>query len=284
MKPIQRAGVVIKPHASGVEAVLTDLEAYLGRRGIACVLEDVAAEKLGRPAASGVPRAEIAAAVDLVLVLGGDGTLLGVAHFAARAGIPVMGVNLGSLGFLTEVPVAEMTLALDALLEGREDIISRRMMLETSYEGAPELVLNDLVVHKAAEARMIQLGIAVDGHQVAILKGDGLIVATPTGSTAYSLAAGGPIIQPKVPAIALTPICPHTLTFRPTVISSEARVRIDLLTAGEKVFLTLDGQRGRRLPDGAAVEAWRAKEALALVTSPRRRYFGLLREKLGWAG
>ena len=284
MKSILRAGVVIKSHAPRVEAVLADLEAYLERRGIACVLETQAAEKLGRPDSAGVPREEIPAASDLIVVLGGDGTLLGVAHLAARAGVPVMGVNLGSLGFLTEVPISEMTLTLDALLDGRGDIISPRMMLEAVWRGTAELVLNDLVINKGAKARMIHFGITVNEREVATVKADGLIVATPTGSTAYSLAAGGPIIQPKVPAIALTPICPHSLSFRPTVISSDARVRIDLLTTGEKVFLTLDGQRGGKMEDGEVVEVRRAEAALDLVTSPQRKYFGLLREKLGWAG
>lgn len=284
MKPIHRAGVVIKAHAPGVEAVLADLESHLLRRGVACVLESQAAEKLGRPASSGSPREEIPTASDLVVVLGGDGTLLGIAHLAARAGVPVMGVNLGSLGFLTEVPISEMNLTLDALLDGRADIISPRMMLETVWRGAAELVLNDLVINKGAKARMIQFGITVNQRDVATVRADGLIVATPTGSTAYSLSAGGPIIQPKVPAIALTPICPHTLSFRPTVISSEARIRIDLLTTGEKVFLTLDGQRGGKIEDGEVVEIRRSEAALDLVTSPQRSYFGILREKLGWAG
>ncbi|MBM3312274.1 MAG: NAD(+)/NADH kinase [Candidatus Aminicenantes bacterium] len=283
MKKINRAGVVIKPHAPGVERVLADLASYLERRGIAVVLETQAAEKLGRPAGEGLPREEIPAAADLVVVLGGDGTFLGVAHAAARARVPVLGVNMGSLGFLTEVPIAEMTLALDALLAGREGIISSRIVLEATWSGGTELVLNDAVINKGAKARMIEMGLAVNGHDVATLRADGLIVATPTGSTAYSLAAGGPIIQPRVPAIVLTPICPHTMTFRPCVISSDSTVKVDLLTKGEKVFLTLDGQRGGRMAEGEGVTIKRAEAVLELVTSPQRRYFGLLREKLGWA-
>jgi len=283
MRTIRRAGVVIKPHSPGVERVLADLILYFERRGIESLLESQAAEKAGRPASSGLPREEIPAASDLVVVLGGDGTFLGIAHAAARAGVPVLGVNMGSLGFLTEVPISEMALALDALLDGREDLISPRMVLETSWSGGTELVLNDVVINKGAKARMIELGLAVNGNDVATLRADGLIVASPTGSTAYSLSAGGPIIQPHVPAIVLTPICPHTLTFRPCVISSDASVRIALLTKGEKVFLTLDGQRGGRMSDGEAVAIKRAEAVLELVTSPRRRYFGLLREKLGWA-
>jgi NAD+ kinase len=284
MKPIKRAGVVIKPHAPRANAVLAELAGYLERRGLEVLCESQAAEKLGRPAAAGLSREEIPAASDLVIVLGGDGTLLSIAHLAARAGVPVMGVNLGNLGFLTEVPIAEMILTLDALLDGRDDIISPRILLEATWRGSAELVLNDIVINKGAKARMIELGIAVDDRNVATLRADGLIVATPTGSTAYSLSAGGPIIQPKVPAIVLTPICPHTLTFRSSVVSSDSRVRIDLLTAGEKVFLTLDGQRGGKMEDGESVAVRRAEAVLDLVTSPQRIFFGLLREKLGWAG
>jgi len=283
MRKIQRAGVVIKPHAPGVERVLAELTLCLERHGIVCLLEPQAAERIGRPASAALAREEIPGTSDLVVVLGGDGTLLGIAHAAARARVPVLGVNMGSLGFLTEVPIAEMILTLDALLDGREDLISPRMVLEASWSGGTELVLNDVVINKGAKARMIELGLAVNGNDVATLRADGLIVATPTGSTAYSLSAGGPIIQPKVPAIVLTPICPHTLTFRPCVISSDASVRIALLTKGERVFLTLDGQRGGRMEDGESVAIKRAEAVLELVTSPQRRYFGLLREKLGWA-
>jgi NAD+ kinase len=285
MKTIKRAGVVIKPHAPGVERVLAELASYLEGRGIVALFETQAAEKLGRLPASGtgLPREEIPAASDLVIVLGGDGTLLSVAHVAARRHVPVLGVNLGSLGFLTEVPIPEMTLTLDALLGGRDDLLSPRMVLEVAWSGGTDLVLNDAVINKGAKARMIEMGLAVNGNDVASLRADGLIVATPTGSTAYSLSAGGPIIQPRVPAIVLTPICPHTLTFRPCVISSESTVRVELLTKGERVFLTLDGQRGGRMADGEVVTVSRAEVTLDLVSSPKRRYFGLLREKLGWA-
>jgi len=280
MKPIRRAGVVIKPHAPGIAEVIVQLGEYLAAKGIVCVLEEEAAEKIGR--SDGLPRAQVPAESDLVVVLGGDGTLLSVAHIAARQGIPVMGVNLGSLGFLTEVPLAEMMLALDALLSGREDVISPRMLLESTWHGTTDLTLNDIVINKGAKARMIQFAISVDGREIAKLRADGLVVATPTGSTAYSLAAGGPIIQPYVPAIVLTPICPHTLSFRPTVISSDAQVTIGLRTPGEKVFLTLDGQRGGKMESGDVVEIRKADCFLKLVTSPKRNYFDLLQEKLRW--
>lgn len=282
MKRIERVGVVIKAHADGVEDVLAELGAYLRGRGLAWVLEEAAAAKLGLP--GGLPRESVPSAADLVVVLGGDGTLLSVAVNAARAGVPVMGVNLGSLGFLTEVPRSEMTLTLEALLEGREGILSPRMMLEARWGGGTDLVLNDIVLNKGAKARMIQFAIGVNGREIAGLRADGLVVATPTGSTAYSLSAGGPIIKPSVPAIVLTPICPHSLSFRPTVISSDSLVRVEPRSPGEKIFLTLDGQRGGKLEDDAVVEVRRADESLLLVTSPRRNYFELLQEKLRWAG
>jgi NAD+ kinase len=280
MKTVRRAGIVIKPHAPGVAEVISGLTAALEARGIAPVLERAAAEKVGR--ADGLTRESIPDACDLVVVLGGDGTFLSVAHAAARADVPVMGVNLGSLGFLTEIPLAEMTLALDAVLSGRTDIISPRMMLSTTFRGKTELTLNDIVFNKAAKARMIHYVLSVNGLEIAALRADGLVVATPTGSTAYSLSAGGPILQPSVPAILLTPICPHTLSFRPTVVSSDSVIRVEVRTPGEEVYLTLDGQRGGEMDSEGVVEIRKADHVLRLVTSPQRRYFGLLQEKLRW--
>jgi len=280
MIKINRVGVVIKPHAPGIEDILTKLDADLLKRGIECVLEKVAAQKLGR--SDGPNREEIPGQVDLVVVLGGDGTLLSIAHIAACKQVPVMGVNLGRLGFLTEVPLDEMTLALDALIGGNEDVISPRWMLESKFKDGSGLALNDVVINKGALARMIQVTVWIDDREIQTLKADGLIVATPTGSTAYSLSAGGPIIQPYIPAILLTPICPHTLTFRPTVITSDSRIKIQLLTSGEEVYLTLDGQRGSTMDKNDTVEVRRADCELRLVSSPKRNYFDLLQEKLSW--
>jgi len=282
MKAIKTVGVVIKPHAPRIESTLADLVAYLASRGVACLLEEAAAEKLGRP--GGIPRTKIPELADLVVVLGGDGTLLSIAHIAARRNVPVMGVNLGSLGFLTEVPLQEMALTLDALFEGREGLVNPRMIIEARFNGQPEpsLCLNDVVINKGALARMIHIRIWIDGREVATMRADGLIVATPTGSTAYSLSAGGPILQPAIPAFLLTPICPHTLTFRPIVVSSASTVRIQLLTSGEEVYMTLDGQRGSSMVKNDVIEIRRADAELALVSSPQRSYFELLREKLSW--
>lgn len=282
MSKIRRVGFVIKPHAPGVEAVLSGLVDYLEEKGVLSVLEDAAARKLGR--ARGVPREALPERVELVVVLGGDGTLLSVAHKAAKAGVPVMGVNLGRLGFLTEIPVSEARLTLDSMLAGDEErVISPRRLIEARSRRRVHLCLNDVVINKGALSRMIQIAIRIDDKEIAVLKADGVIVSTPTGSTAYSLAAGGPIVQPWVPAVVLSPICPQTLTFRPMVISEGSTIRLKLLTDGEKVFLTLDGQRGGRLKKNDEVEVRKSPLELKLVTSPRRNYFDLIKEKLGWA-
>jgi NAD+ kinase len=281
MHNVRKAGIVIKPHAPSVEGILKIVVEYFEGRGISCVLEDVAARKLGRP--DGVERARIAAASDLVVVLGGDGTLLSIAHHAAQAGVPVMGINLGRLGFLTEIPVSEAVSTLDRFLAGDASLISPRWLLEARTASAVSFCLNDVVVTKGAMARMVELALGVDGKEVATLKADGLIVSTPTGSTAYSLSAGGPILHPQVPATVVTPICPHTLSFRPLVVPSTSSVSVRLLTGGEEVFLTLDGQRGSALVRNDVVEIRKAPFELALVTSPNRSYYDLVKEKLGWA-
>jgi NAD+ kinase len=282
MNNVRKAGIVIKPHAPSVEGILKIVVEYFEGRGVACVLEDVAARKLGRP--DGLERAAIAGASDLVVVLGGDGTLLSIAHHAAQAGVPVMGVNLGRLGFLTEIPVSEATLTLDRFLAGDPGLISPRWLLEAHTAKGVSYCLNDVVVTKGALARMIEFTILIDGKDVATLKADGLIVSTPTGSTAYSLSAGGPILHPMVPAVVLTPICPHTLTFRPLAVPSTSTVGVRLLTGGEEVHLTLDGQRGGVLVRNDMVDIRKAPFELQLITSPRRNYYDLVKEKLGWAG
>ena len=282
MSKIGRVGFVIKPHAPGVETVLRGLVDYLGERGVSSVLEDAAARKLGR--ARGVAREALPEKVDLVVVLGGDGTLLSVAHKAARAGVPVMGVNLGRLGFLTEIPVSEARLALDSMLTGEaESVISPRRLIEARCRRKVHLCLNDVVINKGALSRMVQIAIRIDGKEIAVLKADGVIVSTPTGSTAYSLAAGGPIVQPRVPAVVLSPICPHTLTFRPMVISADSTIGLKLITDGEEVYLTLDGQRGAHIKKNDEVEVRSSPLELKLVSSPKRNYFDLVKEKLGWA-
>lgn len=280
MKAIKRIGLVIKPHAAGIDDVLRDLVRFVGERGLELRPEEAAARKLG--AGTGLPREGVAAESDLLVVLGGDGTLLSVAHLAARQGVPVLGVNLGRLGFLTEVPRDEMALALDAFLSGNAAVVSPRGLLEVKAGGEAQLCLNDAVVNKGARGRMIEFRIWVNDKDVAAVKADGLIVSTPTGSTAYALSAGGPIVHPAVPAMILAPICPHTLSFRPMAVASSSRVRIRVLTEDEETSLTLDGQRGLPLRRDSVVDIAWSGYVLQLVSSPRRNYFDLLHEKLGW--
>lgn len=280
MKKINRIGIVVKPHAPEIERILKELMCYLEKKGIDCILEEVVARKLGKD--GGVRRESIPEKVDFVIVLGGDGTLLSIAHLAAQRNVPVLGVNLGSLGFLTEVPLEEMFLALDSYLGGNDRIVSNRRMLEAVAKGKVYYCLNDVVINKGALARMIQCAIWIDEKAIATVRADGIIISTPTGSTAYSLSAGGPIIQPYIPAIIIAPICPHTLSFRPMVISLKSRVKIQLLTTGEEVFLTLDGQRGDLLKKNEVVEIKSSNLELSLISSPKRNYFDLLKEKLGW--
>jgi len=279
-RQVERVGFVIKPHAAEAKDVLGRLSEYFGEKGIECLYEDVAAVMLGSPARA--RRDDIPGLVDLVIVLGGDGTLLSIAHNAAVREIPVMGVNLGRLGFLTEVPVDEMILTLDTFLSGDLSVLSPRRMLTVNRGADVFHCLNDVVINKGALARMIQVKIWIGGKEIAILKADGLIVSTPTGSTAYSLSAGGPIIHPYIPATIIAPICPHTLTFRPMVITSDTEVKIQLLTELEEVYCTLDGQRGGLMGKSEVILVNKSDHSLNLISSPKRTYFDLLHEKLGW--
>ena len=279
MNEIKRVGFVIKPHAPEVIKTLRELIQYFDQKNVECLLEEVAAEKLDGN--KGIKREEIPSCADLVIVLGGDGTLLTIAHLAAQEKIPVLGINLGSLGFLTEVPLDETFLTLDALFEGNTLIISQRRLLEVVYRGKTSYCLNDAVINKGALARMIQATIWIDEKLITTTRADGLIIATPTGSTAYSLSAGGPIIEPNIPAIVIAPICPHTLSFRPMVITSKSIIKVQLLT-GEEVYLTLDGQRGDLMEMNDIIQVKTSSLELNLVSSPKRNYFDLLQEKLKW--
>jgi NAD+ kinase len=228
---------------------------------------------------------------DLIVLLGGDGTLIGMANRIAEAGVdvPVLGVNFGSLGFLTEITLPELYDALEAALAGRAVIESRSMLAaRTVREGATfaeHLALNDIVITKGALSRIIEISVAVGDAPVTRFRADGLIIATPTGSTAYNLAAGGPIVHPAVDALLLTPIAPHTLTHRPVVIdaSSEVHVR-PIMEADDEVYVTFDGQVGFPLQADDVVSIRRAEPVLRIVKSSSRGYFDVLREKLKWGG
>jgi NAD+ kinase len=224
---------------------------------------------------------------DLVVALGGDGTLLSVAR-AVRPGVPVLGVNMGSLGFLTEIGRTELYPALVEILAGRYELEPRNL-IRVEVERKDEIssryrVLNDAVIAKSALSRIIELSLRVDGRPVMAYRSDGLIISTPTGSTAYNLSAGGPIMNPLLPVVVLTPICPHTFTLRPIVIPDTSLIEVTLATEGVEVFLTLDGQEGTTLQYLDTVRLTRAADGVALVKISDRSFYDSLRGKLHWGG
>ncbi|RMF14167.1 MAG: NAD(+)/NADH kinase [Candidatus Dadabacteria bacterium] len=219
---------------------------------------------------------------DLVLVLGGDGTFLAAARAAAPAGVPVLGINLGSLGFLAEYEREEWPEAINDLYAGRVRR-ERRLMLDCALDGADcGWVLNDVVIAKTALARMITLDLSIDDQPVTRLRADGLIIGTPVGSTAYNLSAGGPIVQPSTDVITITPICPHQLNLRPLVVPAQARIRVDLAEPVEDAYLTLDGQIGQPLSQACTITVSAAARPLELVAAAHRRFYAILSSKLGW--
>ena len=231
--------------------------------------------------------AEIAEAADLVVVLGGDGTLIHAARVLGGRSVPILGVNMGSLGFMTEVPQSELYRALELVVSGRAEVSERmklRVHLHRGGSRTPALdaeVLNDVVIGKGALARMAELDTRCSGNYVATYKADGIIVATPTGSTAYSLAANGPIMYPTMRGVIIAPICPHTLTQRPIVVPETENIEIVLMNDSE-VFLTLDGQKGQQLERGDRVQVKESRNRVLLVRNPSIDFFGILRAKLRW--
>ena len=287
---VRTVGVVAKSHLHAATPHLVDIAGWLAGRHIEAIFETATAA-LMPPAANRrvADRAGVAASVDLVLVLGGDGTLLSMANSIGEAGsgIPILGVNFGSLGFLTEVTLPEMFPALEAALGEDARIEERLMLRSTTRRGgrtfAQQLALNDTVITKTARARMIDLSVYVGEEFVTRVKADGLIIATPTGSTAYNMSAGGPIVQPSVDALVLTPIAPHTLTNRPIVIPGTSAVRVQPnMEERDELFVTFDGQAGFQLEAGDEITVQRADQPLRLVKSSTRSYFEVLRTKLKW--
>ncbi|MBV9085978.1 MAG: NAD(+)/NADH kinase, partial [Acidobacteriaceae bacterium] len=223
---------------------------------------------------------------EFVLVFGGDGTMLAAARAVAQAGVPIVGVNLGSLGFLTEVPVEELHEILEALVEKRVTVESRSMIHCHLMRNGERIVhydaMNDAVVAKSAIARIIEFEIKVNNEKMATYRADGLVIATPTGSTAYSLAAGGPIIAPDVNAFIITPISPHMLTHRPVVVNDRYEVQMVVKSVQEEAFLTVDGQVGIPLLDGDVVTCRRSARTVSLLRLSKRSFFDVLRLKLKW--
>jgi len=287
---VTRIGIVAKRGLSAAAEHLTTLDAWLQTQGVEPVYETDTA--LLAPSTAGrrrLTREDLPSSVDLIAVLGGDGTLLAMAARIAQSGrdVPILGVNFGSLGFLTEIRIDEIYTALQAVFDGTATFDVRKMLrAEASRDGArfdTRVLLNDVVFTKGALSRMIELSVWVDGGFVTRVKADGLIIASATGSTAYNLAAGGPIVHPSADALVLTPIAPHTLTNRPVVIPGAAAVEVRAHVAdGDDVFVTYDGQSGYPIKQGDVVRVVTATERIRLVKAQSRSYFELLREKLKW--
>lgn len=294
---ISHVGIVAKSRLRAATPHLVGIAAWLRERGIEAIFESATAALMPSaaalmPASEGrrvAETIELVDSVDMIVVLGGDGTLLSVADSIAGAGksIPILGVNFGGLGFLTEVTLPELYSSLETVLSGKARVEERLMLASTVQRRraafATHVALNDVVVTKTARARMIDLSVSVGDEFVTRVRADGLIVATPTGSTAYNLAAGGPIVQPSVDALILTPIAPHTLTNRPIIIPASATVRVQPHMDGrDELFITFDGQAGFQLEEGDEISICRAERTLHLIRPSTRSYFEVLRQKLKW--
>ena len=285
-----RIGIVAKPDLLAARDTLAQLRGWLDTRGATTYWAPEAAALLADPPESVVGRDEMADRVDLVVVLGGDGTLLAMADRIARAGrdVPILGVNFGSLGFLTEITRPELLPALADVMDGRAQLDERMMLQATTSRAGLTLgdtaMLNDVVFTRTAISRIIDLSVWVGDQFVTHVKADGLIVASPTGSTAYNLAAGGPIVHPAMEAFIITPIAPHTLSNRPIVVPAtrDVRVAVSRDNGGAEVYVTFDGQTGAPLAAGDEVTIRRAPRTVKLVRASARTYFEVLRQKLKW--
>lgn len=280
-----RVGVVAKPDAPQAADVLRRLLVWLTEHGLGVTLEKETAALVPAAAVAAVRKPDLPGLVDLLVVLGGDGTLLSTARAVGALGVPILGVNLGDLGFLTATTRDEMFAALKEYLAGQMTV-EERMMLTARVVRRGEVVsehagLNDVVITKSAMSRIINLKVAVAGEHATAYRADGLIVSTPTGSTAYSLSAGGPILFPTMDAVVLTPIASHTLTNRPIVLPGSVRIQVTLLT-DQEVMVTVDGQVGVPLLEHDTVEIRQADARIRLVRFPQRDFFSVLRSKLKW--
>lgn len=280
---MKKIGIICKPLRKEPLDILRDLLPWLREKDCEAYVDLESARMLNIP---GYSRREIASAADLLIVLGGDGTILAVSKLAAEKSIPILGVNLGSLGFLTEVSKDELYEAAERMLTECCNSEERLMLTAKVRRGsdfiAEYTVLNDVVVNKGALARIIDLETYINSAFVTTLKADGLIIATPTGSTAYSLSAGGPIVYPTLENILLTPICSHTLTNRPIVLPDSVTIEVILKAPGEDVFLTLDGQTGFSLRADDAIVISKSPFKTRLLMPKDRDYFDILRTKLAW--
>lgn len=278
-KQIRSVGIIAKPNHAEAWQTAVELSEWLKTRGI---------EQIGEPYSESAltDSHDFPPKADLIVVLGGDGTMIWTARLIGDADVLVLGINHGSLGYLTEFRIEEMFPALEAILAGEYDIDRREMLDAEQWRGdnliAKGRVLNDVVINKAALARIIEIDVNLNGLFVNSFRADGLIVSTPTGSTAYNLSAGGPIVYPSMNAVVLTPICPFTLTNRPIVVPDTAEIELKLETENEGVVLTFDGQTGYPMNAGDRVIIRKSKTTFNLVQPANRNYFDVLRDKLKW--
>lgn len=281
---VRTVGIFSKPNAPAAMDLVPELLRWLTQRGIQARLDNETAHYASMPA--GLDRARVPEGCDLAVVLGGDGTLLSAARAVGNRAIPLLAVNLGGLGFLTSIPMKDLFPELERALAGSQEVM-RRKMLHVSLRRDGAIVaeyqaLNDVVIAKSAIARIVDLEAWAGDSFICEYKADGLIISTPTGSTAYSLSAGGPIVYPTVNAICLTPICPHMLTNRPLIVPSEMPIRIVSKANDEDAYLTVDGQVGIPLEGGDAVECSIADFDVLLIRTPDKTFFDVLRQKLKW--
>ena len=288
---IEKVGIVIKRQPAMARRILRPLIDWLGKRHLSWAFDQQTASVAGLTGepAGGLDREALAAATDVIIVIGGDGTLLSVAREIGASRTPILGVNMGSLGFLTEIPLGEIYNALDGILRGLYIVRPRMRLRAEILRDGEHLVsshdlLNDVVVNKSALSRILDINVEVDGRFMTIFKADGLIVCTPTGSTAYSLSAGGPIVDPSLDAMILCPICPHTLTNRPVVTPGTSKVVVGLEGNHGEVYVTIDGQVGSPVLHGDRLRIGKSKHPVNLIQFPDSDYFEVLRQKLKWGG
>ena len=284
MPEIKVVGIVSKPGVERAREVVPALLQWLAEHGIGVRCDEQTALYSG--IVETVPRDQVPDGTGMVIVLGGDGTLLSAARVVGERDIPLFAVNLGGLGFLTAIKVDEIFPDLERALEGQLCIGRRRKLSCELWRGNDKIAdyeaMNDAVLAKAEIARMIDLETRVDSHYVSTFKADGLIVATPTGSTAYSLSAGGPIVLPHVSCLCLTPICPHTLTYRPVIVPDTSVVEVRCLSGDHMAYLTIDGQIGEVLNQEDRIVCRSSPHTISLIRPPKLLFFDVLREKLKW--
>jgi NAD+ kinase len=287
---MKRIGIIAKRNKPEAVTIVKNLVEWLRPKKVEVYIEEEMENLLSLsitgPYLNFVKRKELPSHVEMMIVLGGDGTLLSVARQVWNRNIPILGVNLGGLGFLTEISLEELHGILERVIQGDFKTDERDVLNASVIRKGERIVeftvLNDAVINKGALARIIDLEISIDGEYLTTFQSDGLIISTPTGSTAYNLSAGGPIVYPSLHTLIITPICPHTLTNRPIVIPDDVEVRALLKSKEEEVILTLDGQQGFPLEFEDMVELRKAEGRILLIKSPHRNYFELLREKLKW--